>query len=618
MLARYARLLVALQLAILLFTLPTTDLAAGDWPQWRGPNRNGQATSTGLLKKWPADGPAVRWQVDRVGVGYSSLAIVGNRIYTQGDLNGVEHVICLDAKDGSVVWAVQPGPLASLLTSRIENEFQRLDSDKNGKINELEALKGFGWKFNDYDLPQENKKQTSAEFAASRTERLFALVDTNGDKILSFSEANAARIDRFTNVDTRGQDADVDALAAERAANLLKNLDKDGDKQVSRTESRGSALDRPFNRADIAPEGEKRGDQQLTQEEITKYLAKYEAGLDGQITPAELTAYYTKNHPFRDGNLTSAELKSLYGGYRNGMGNGPRGTPTVEGDSVFIEGGNGDVSCLDAATGKTTWHINLSKEFGGGRPGWGYSESPLLEDDLLVVTPGGKQGTLVALDKYTGKLKWQTTGVTQGAHYASPVSATIGGVRQIVQFARSNVFGVRLSNGELLWSYSNAANGTANCATPIVANDHVFASSSYGVGGGLARIQTVDGKQTSEEVYFEKRMANHHGGIIKVGDHMYGFGSGGLICMDFLTGTIAWRARSVGKGSLIYADGMLYLLGENHQVAIAEATPKEYREHGRFKIPSHGRPSWAHAAIAGQTLYIRDQQSLTAYDISSD
>ena len=251
-----------------------------------------------------------------------------------------------------------------------------------------------------------------------------------------------------------------------------------------------------FNRADIAPEGEKRGDQQLTQEEITKYLAKYEAGLDGQITPAELTAYYTKNHPFRDGNLTSAELQSLYGGYRNGMGNGPRGTPTVEGDSVFIEGGNGDVSCLDAATGKTTWHINLSKEFGGGRPGWGYSESPLLEDDLLVVTPGGKQGTLVALDKYTGKLKWQTTGVTQGAHYASPVSATIGGVRQIVQFARSNVFGVRLSNGELLWSYSNAANGTANCATPIVANDHVFASSSYGVGGGLARIQTVDGKQT--------------------------------------------------------------------------------------------------------------------------
>jgi len=616
--ARHNRPFVYLQLVILLFTLPEGDLAAGDWPQWRGPNRNGQATSTGLLKKWPTEGPTVRWQVDRVGVGYSSVAIVGNRIYTQGDLNGVEHVICLDSKDGSVVWAVQPGPLASLLTSRVEKEFQRLDSDKNGKINELEALKGFGWKFNDYDLPQATAKETSGEFAAKRTERLFVLVDTNGDNILSYTEAHAARIDRFTNIDTRADDADTDALAAERAAALLTELDKDGDKRVSRTESRGSALDRPFNRADLAPEGEKRGDQQLTQEEITKYLAKYEAGLDGKITPKELTAYYAKHHPLRDGNLTSAELKSLYGGYRNGMGNGPRGTPTVEGDSVFIEGGNGDVSCLDAATGKTTWHINLSKEFGGGRPGWGYSESPLLEDDLLVVTPGGKQGTLVALDKYTGKLKWQTTGVTQGAHYASPVSATIGGVRQVVQFARSNVFGVRLSDGELLWSYSNAANGTANCATPIVANDHVFASSSYGVGGGLARIQTVNGKQTSEEVYFEKRMANHHGGIIKVGDHMYGFGSGGLICMDFLTGEIAWRARSVGKGSLIYADGMLYLLGENHQVAIAEATPEEYREQGRFKINSHGRPSWAHAAIAGQTLYIRDQQSLTAYDISSD
>ena len=618
MLTRFYRPLVCVQLTILLLALSAPSADAGDWPQWRGPNRNGQATSTGLLKKWPAEGPAVRWQVDRVGVGYSSISIVGNRIYTQGDLNGVEHVICLDTKDGSVVWAVQPGPLATLLANRLAKELQRLDTDKNGTINELEALKGFGWKFNDYDLPVKNEKQTPSEFAASRTARLFGFVDTDGDKILSFAEGNAARIDRFTNVDTRGEDVDVKVLAAERTAALLKELDKDKDKQVSRTESRGTALDRAFNRADIPAEGEKRGDQQLTEEEISKYLEKYEAGLDGKITPAELTAYYAKHHPFRDGNLTAAELSSIYGGYRNGMGNGPRGTPTVEGDSVFIEGGNGDVSCLDAATGKTTWHVNLSETFGGGRPGWGYSESPLLEDDLLVVTPGGKQGTMVALDKYTGKLKWQTKGVTQGAHYASAVATTIGGVRQVVQFARSNVFGVRLSSGELLWSYSNAANGTANCATPIIDGNHIFASSAYGVGGGLARINTVDGKQTSEEIYFEKRMANHHGGIVKVKDHMYGFGSGGLICMDFLTGEIAWRDRSVGKGSLIYADGMLYLLGENHQVAIAEATPEEYREHGRFKISSHGRPSWAHAAIAGETLYIRDQQSLTAYDISSD
>ena len=616
--ARFNRPLVYSQLIILIFALSATHSDAGDWPQWRGPNRNGQATSTGLLKKWPSEGPTVRWQVDRVGVGYSSVSIVGNRIYTQGDLNGVEHTICLDTKDGSVVWAVQPGPLAALLASRLEKELERLDTDKNGIINEVEALKGFGWKFNDYDHPLKSENQTASEFAAARAAGLFSLVDTNGDKSLSFAEGNAARIDRFTNVDTRSEDVDPETVASGRAVSLLKELDKDGDQQISRDESRRTALDRPFSRADVPPEGQKKGDQQLTREEITKYLVKYESGLDGKITLEELAAYYAKHHPFRDGNLTVAELSSIYGGYRNGMGNGPRGTPTIEGDSVFIEGGNGDVSCLDAATGKTTWHVNLSKAFGGGRPGWGYSESPLLEDDLLVVTPGGKQGTMVALNKYTGKLKWQTTGVTQGAHYASPVSATIGGVRQIVQFARSNVFGVRLSSGELLWSYSNANNGTANCATPIIAENHIFASSSYGVGGGLARINTVDGKQTSEEIYFEKRMANHHGGIVKVGDHMYGFGSGGLICMEFLTGKIAWRDRSVGKGSLIYADGMLYLLGENHQVAIAEATPEEYREHGRFKIPSHGRPSWAHASIAGKTLYIRDQQSLTAYDISSD
>ena len=157
MLTRFYRPLVCVQLTILLLALSAPSADAGDWPQWRGPNRNGQATSTGLLKKWPAEGPAVRWQVDRVGVGYSSISIVGNRIYTQGDLNGVEHVICLDTKDGSVVWAVQPGPLATLLANRLAKELQRLDTDKNGIINELEALKGFGWKFNDYDYDTNEK-----------------------------------------------------------------------------------------------------------------------------------------------------------------------------------------------------------------------------------------------------------------------------------------------------------------------------------------------------------------------------------------------------------------------------------------------------------------------------
>ncbi len=605
-------------LTLLTLVLATAALQAGDWPQWRGPNRNGHATSEGLRKEWPKDGPTVRWQVNHVGVGYSSLAIAGDRIVTQGDLNGVEHVICLSAKDGKVLWTVQPGPLATLLAERINQELQRLDKDKNGAVSELEALAGFGWRFNDYDQPTADSDASAAALAVARTARVFTGVDKDGDNLLSFSEANAARIDRFTNIDVSSKQADPEALAQQRAQSLLKVLDKDKDQRVSREESRRSELDRPFNKTDLPEEGTKKGDQLLTIAEISGYLLKYESGKDGSVSRQELTDYYTKHHALRDGVLSSTELRRAYGGYRNGMGNGPRGTPTIDGDHVFVEGGNGDVSCLDITSGKTIWHINLSKDFGGGRPGWGYSESPLIEDDLMIVTPGGKKGTVLALNKYTGAVKWQSNTMTQGAHYASAVTATIGGVRQVIQFARSNVFGVRLSNGEVMWSYSSAANGTANCATPIVADNHVFASSAYGTGGGLTRIQVVDGKQVSEEVYFEKRMANHHGGIVKVGDYMYGFGSGGLICMNFLTGEIAWRARSVGKGSLIYADGMLYLLGENHQVALAEATPEEYREHGTFKIASHGRPSWAHACIAGDTLYIRDQESLTAYDISSD
>src|SRR6185436_1526872 len=144
----------------------------------------------------------------------------------------------------------------------------------------------------------------------------------------------------------------------------------------------------------------------------------------------------------------------------------------------------------------------------------------------------------------------------------------------------------------------------------------VFAASAYGTGGGLAKIATDGAAQKAEQVYFVKKMDNHHGGIVKVGDWMYGFGSG-LLCMNFMTGEIKWQARSVGKGSLVVADGMLYLLGEGHEMALAEATPDEYRERGRFKLPNRGKPSWAHPVVLGGRLYIRDLNTLTAYDVKA-
>jgi outer membrane protein assembly factor BamB len=280
---------------------------------------------------------------------------------------------------------------------------------------------------------------------------------------------------------------------------------------------------------------------------------------------------------------------------------------------VYVEGGAGDLTCLDFATGKTVWYKNLAKDFGGGRPGWGYSESPLVEGDLLIVTPGGGKGTLAALNKYTGEEVWRSTN-TEGAHYASPQVADIAGVRQVVQFASKNLFGVRLSDGKHLWSYSHANNGTANVATPIIRGDYVYASSGYGTGGGLVKIVNDGGEFAAEEIYFDKTLANHHGGVILVGDHLYGFGTG-LICQNFMTGENAWKGRSVGKGSLTYADGLLFLLGEGHEVALADATYDGYTETGRFKIEKFDRPSWAHPVVAGGKLYIRNMQKLTAYDV---
>lgn len=613
-------MLRCLPLAALLLLAADTALLAerpagnAQWPQWRGPNRDGVSLETGLLKEWPAEGPPVAWEVNNVGVGFSSVAVADGRIFTQGDLQGVEHVIALNAKDGSRLWAVLPEPVAAQLNQRVADEMQRGDKNGDGRLDEVEALALLGWSFNRSDAAGEGAAEA---IAAKRAGTLFAQLDANQDGKLAFAEAGQAFRDNFAQIDQPDAEADNAALAQSRAREFLQALDADKDGRISRKEAGRSLLDRPFGQIDQKIDGENKGDEQLTSSEIENYLGKLERGRDGQLSPNELADYYARAYAGRDGVLTAEELRSHYGGYRNGNGDGPRGTPTIDGDRLYAEGGSGDLCCLDAATGKTLWHRNLVKDFGGGRPGWGYSESPLVVEKLLIVTPGGSQGTLMALDKLTGDVVWRCEGLKEGAHYSSPVVAEVGGVRQIVQFASKNVFGVRLSDGEFLWSYSAANNGTANITTPIVAENHVFASSGYGTGGGLVQIISSGNGQRAEEVYFEKKMANHHGGIVRIGDHMYGFGNGGLIAMNYLTGEIAWTARSVSKGSLVYADGMLYCLGEGHQMALVEATPDEYREHGRFKIESFGAPSWAHPVVAGGRLYLRNQHRLTAYDVKA-
>lgn len=304
------------------------------------------------------------------------------------------------------------------------------------------------------------------------------------------------------------------------------------------------------------------------------------------------------------------------GAVRNGGGGypGPRSTPTVDGKFVYTLGLNGDLACLEAATGKGVWKHDLVGEYGGKVPNWGYSESVLIDGPLVLCTPGGDKATIAAFQKTTGKPAWAAP-VKDTPGYSSLVPCEINGVKQYVQFTSSGVVAVSAKDGSPLWNYKNPANGTANISTPIVSGNMVFAASGYGTGGGLAEI----GKAGVREVYFTKDMKNHHGGVLLIGDCIYGSNDPGLlVCLDFKSGTVKWSDREPGKCSLAFAEGLLYCRSENGPVTLVEASPEGYKKKGRFDQPNRsGNPAWPHPVISGGKMYLRDQDVLLCYDISS-
>ena len=299
----------------------------------------------------------------------------------------------------------------------------------------------------------------------------------------------------------------------------------------------------------------------------------------------------------------------------NDRGPGPRSTPTVDGDRLYVLTENGHLACLRAADGSVVWQRNILSDFGARNINWLLSESPLVDGDRVFVSPGGRGAGMVALDKMTGKTIWASKELSDEAGYSSAIVADVHGVRTLMTLTAEAGVGVRASDGRLMWRYRNVANRTANAATPVYANNRVFYSSAYGTGGALLTLSAAAGAVRADEAYFTRDMQNHHGGMILLNGYLYGFNNSILTCLEFASGKLMWRDRSVGKGSLAAADGHLYVVSENNLVGLVEATHTGYREKGRFSIRDQGLPSWAHPAISGGRLYIRNQGTLSVYNV---
>ena len=404
------------------------DAAAHDWPQWRGPARNGISQESGLLKQWPSGGPKLIWQVNDIGDGFSTPSVVGSRIYLMSN-RGMENefVQALSTQDAKPIWTTRVGNVGN---------------------------------------PNQNPQFPKA-----------------------------------------------------------------------------------------------------------------------------------------------------------------RSTPTVDGDSTYALGSDGDLVCLETKSGKIRWQKNLRKEF-DGKPGeWAYAESPLVDGDVLVVTPGGAQSTLVALNKKSGALIWKSA-VPDGdaAGYASAVVVEGGGRKQYVQLLSKGLVGVDAKTGEFLWRYKDVAKGPAQAFTPVAHNEYVYCG-ALGVGGGLVRLKPDQGGVAAEQVYFSRGLPNGFGGAVLVGDYLYGTEvQGRLIAVEFTTGKVMWKADDLGMASLAYADGLLYVHSSKGDVILVEPTQEAYHEKGRFtppaqpkhkKVGGYEEVAFSYPVIANGRLYIRDLETMWAYDIKA-
>lgn len=319
------------------------------------------------------------------------------------------------------------------------------------------------------------------------------------------------------------------------------------------------------------------------------------------------------------------------GGFLTQWGDGPRSTPTVDGDRIYVLGAGGHLACLGKSDGKQVWSAELL-DFGGKIPTWGYSESPLVDQNKVICTPGGSRGTILALDKNTGKKVWQSVPITRkleedgsetapsSKNYSSILPVDWNNQRQYVQLTEHAVVSLHPETGEVIWK-SKWRGRTAIIPSPIFQDGQVYVSSGYGVGS--TQLEIGNDNAVSEQ-WYSKDMQNHHGGVIRVGDYYFGSSSSAFVCQNAADGKKMWAERDLKKGSLGYADGMFYLVQEKDgKVVLFSANEDEYEIKGSFVIgPQTKRRAgkgmvWTHPVVANGKLYVRDQEMIYCYDIKA-
>jgi len=296
---------------------------------------------------------------------------------------------------------------------------------------------------------------------------------------------------------------------------------------------------------------------------------------------------------------------------------GTRGTPTYDDGRVYHESPVGQLVCLDAKNGAEIWSLNILERFDGHNIRWALAESVLIDGDVVICCPGGAKGSVVGLDKRTGDLVWAAPGTGESTSYASPALAVCEGLRMVLTMNAKALIGVNADTGDLLFTFPHVTRYDVNALMPIYHDGHVFISSGYGSGSQMFKL-TIDGnKARVEQVWENKQLDNHHGGVLLLEGYLYGSSAGGRwMCLDWKTGQTKYAEGGVGKGSLTYADGMLYTYSENRKMGLVEAGPERHEVVSQFTVPSGGGgKSWAHPVVCGGRLYLRHADKLYAYDV---